>query len=95
MAYAKAALDAGDRVVLTVRRTGPQPRKAMIHLTRITGIMPLSECRCRCGSPEPPGRVTHELETRNASAFLEQYEARFGQHPLLPGGQAPAGLPFG
>ena len=33
------------------------------------------------------------LVTRSGSAFLEQDEARFGQHPLLPGGQAAAGLP--
>jgi hypothetical protein len=30
---------------------------------------------------------------RSASAFLEEYEACFGQHPLLPSGQAAGGLP--
>jgi len=35
----------------------------------------------------------NEPETRCVSAFLKQYEARFGQHPLLPGGQAAVGLP--
>ena len=44
-------------------------------------------------NPEPPAHRTSELETRSASALLEQDEARFGQHPLLPGGQAAAGLP--
>lgn len=32
-------------------------------------------------------------ETRSASAFLKQYEPRFGQHPLLHSRQAAAGLP--
>jgi hypothetical protein len=55
-------------------------------------------CRFACAAvgaknPEPPARGTSELETRSASALLEQYEARSGQHPLLPGGQAAAGLP--
>jgi len=44
-------------------------------------------------NPEPPAREPSELVTRSGSAFLEQDEARFGQHPLLPGGQAAAGLP--
>jgi hypothetical protein len=55
--------------------------------------MPHCACRCRRGNREPPARGTSELETRSPSAFLEQYEARFGQHPLLPTGQAAAGLP--
>jgi len=42
--------------------------------------------------PEPPARGVSELETRSGSALLEQDEARFGQHPLLPGGQAAARL---
>jgi hypothetical protein len=37
--------------------------------------------------------ATPELETRSGSALLEQDEARFGQHPLLPSGQAAASLP--
>jgi hypothetical protein len=44
-------------------------------------------------NPESPARGTSELKTRSASALLEQDEACFGQHPLLPGGQAAAGLP--
>jgi hypothetical protein len=40
-----------------------------------------------------PAREVSELVTRSGSALLEQNEARFGQHPLLPGGQAAAGLP--
>jgi hypothetical protein len=55
-------------------------------------------CRFACAAvdaenPEPPAHRTSELETRSGSALLEQDEARFGQHPLLPGGQAAAGLP--
>ena len=50
-------------------------------------------CHCRRGNPEPLARGTGELETRSPSAFLKQYAARFGQHPLLPRGQAAAGLP--
>jgi hypothetical protein len=45
-------------------------------------------------NPESPARGTSELKTRSASALLEQYEACFGQHPLLLTGQAAAGLPF-
>jgi hypothetical protein len=44
-------------------------------------------------NPESPARGTGELKTRSASALLEQYEARFGEHPHLPGGQSAAGLP--
>ena len=44
-------------------------------------------------NPESPARGSSEPRTRSASALLEQYEACFGQHPLLPGGQAAAGLP--
>src|SRR6185312_12555358 len=40
------------------------------------------------------GRAVSELGTRSASALLEQYETRFGQHPLFPGGQAVAGLSY-
>ena len=43
----------------------------------------------RCGKHR-----ASEPETPGASALLEQYEARSGQHPLLPSGQAAAGLPF-
>ena len=43
-------------------------------------------------NPEPSARGTSELKTRSASAFLEQDEARLGQHPLLARGQAAAGL---
>jgi hypothetical protein len=46
----------------------------------------------RADNPEPPARGTSELKTRSASALLEQYEARLGQHPLLARGQAAAGL---
>ena len=54
-------------------------------------------CRIACtavpaDNPEPPARGTSELKTRSASALLEQYEARLGQHSLLPRGQAEAGL---
>ena len=45
-------------------------------------------------NPESPALGTGEIKTRSASALLEQYEACFGQHPLLPGGQAAAGLPL-
>ena len=51
-----------------------------------------ASCR-RPGSPEPTAHRVSELETQSASALLEQYEARFGQHPLLSGGQTAAGLP--
>src|SRR4029077_7845630 len=40
-----------------------------------------------------PARGASEPKTRIASALLEQYQACFGQHPLLPRGQAAAGLP--
>ncbi len=42
-------------------------------------------------NPDPPAREVSELGTRSGSALLKQDEARFGQHPLLPGGQAAAG----
>jgi hypothetical protein len=45
-------------------------------------------------NPESPALGTGEIKTRSASALLEQYEACFGQHPLLPGGQAAAGFPL-
>ncbi len=42
--------------------------------------------RRRYGNLEPPAHRVSELGTRSASALLQQYETRFGQHPLLPGG---------
>ena len=45
-------------------------------------------------NPEWSARGTGEIKTRSASALLEQYEACFGQHPLLSGGQAAAGFPL-
>ena len=57
--------------------------------------MPLCACHRGRGKPKPAARGVSELETRSGSALLEQDEARFGQHPLLPGGQAAAGLPSG
>jgi hypothetical protein len=39
------------------------------------------------GRPEP----APVNNPQSASALLEQNEARFDQHALLPGGQAPAG----
>ena len=41
----------------------------------------------------PGAGLPAPLVTRIVVALLEQDEARFGQHPLLPGGQAAAGLP--
>jgi hypothetical protein len=78
--------------MVQVQRATTRP---YIYATAPFGDRPLlPHCAyCRTAdNPEPPARGASELRTRSASALLEQYEARLGQHPLLPRGQAAAGL---
>ena len=72
----------------------PAPPAAVTAVTATAPLLPL--CGTAVG-PEPwaVSRETSELETRRASALLEQDEACFSQHPLLSGGQATTGLPSG
>jgi len=49
--------------------------------------------RRRHGTLSRPPATSAGWVKRSGSAFLEQDEARFGQHPLLPRGQAATGLP--
>ena len=85
--------------MLLLRRLGPgRPRGAAVAMLD-TLVWACSSSRIArtavpADNPEPSARGTSELKTRSASALLEQYEACFGQHPLLPGGQAAAGFPL-
>jgi len=83
--------------VLLLRRLGPgRPRGVAVAILD-TLVWACSSSRIArtavpADNPEPPARGTSELKTRSASALLEQYEARLGQHSLLPRRQAAAGL---
>jgi hypothetical protein len=74
----------------------PRAHSAYLYIAAVGGDA--RSCRfarttVAADNPESPARGTGEIKTRSASALLEQYEACFGQHPLLPRGQAATGLP--
>lgn len=66
--------------------------RIIVQLSKCT-LLRVARTAVTADTPESPARGSSEPRTRSASALLEQYEACLGQHPLLPGGQAAAGLP--
>jgi hypothetical protein len=71
-----------------------RPEDLYITVMRAVVRFRIARTAVAADNPESSARGTGEIKTRSASALLEQYEACFGQHPLLPGGQAAACFPL-